>query len=76
MGLEVHTASVVYIAKSQGEPKGGDDAKEARVYTLEELPMDQLVNAMVGSLPLVKDFEEKEVVWLTSKLSFITCYLQ
>ena len=38
-----HTASVVFIAKAKGEPKGGDDAKEAKLYTLEEIPMDQLV---------------------------------
>ena len=38
-----HTASVVFIAKSQGQPQGGDDAKEAKLYTLEEIPMDQLV---------------------------------
>ncbi len=38
-----HTASVVFIAKAQGQPKGGDDAKEAKLYALEEIPMDQLV---------------------------------
>ena len=38
-----HTASVVFIAKSQGQPQGGDDAKEAKLYTLEEIPMNQLV---------------------------------
>jgi 8-oxo-dGTP diphosphatase len=38
-----HTASVVFIAKAKGQPKGGDDAKEAKLYTLEEIPMDQLV---------------------------------
>jgi 8-oxo-dGTP diphosphatase len=38
-----HTASVVFIARSQGEPKGGDDAKEAKLYALEEIPLDQLV---------------------------------
>ena len=38
-----HTASVVFIAKAQGEPKGGDDAKHAKLYPLEEIPMDQLV---------------------------------
>lgn len=38
-----HTASVVYIAKAQGEPKGGDDAKHAKLYALEEIPMDKLV---------------------------------
>lgn len=38
-----HTASVVFIAKAQGQPKGGDDAKDAKLYALEEIPMDQLV---------------------------------
>jgi 8-oxo-dGTP diphosphatase len=38
-----HTASVVFIAKAKGQPKGGDDAKEAKLYTLEEIPMDLLV---------------------------------
>ena len=38
-----HTASVVFIARAQGEPKGGDDAKQAKCFALEEIPMDQLV---------------------------------
>ena len=38
-----HTASVVFVAQAQGQPKGGDDAKEAKLYALEEIPMDQLV---------------------------------
>ena len=38
-----HTASVVYVAKSKGKPKGGDDAKEADLYTLGEIPLDKLV---------------------------------
>ena len=38
-----HTASVVFIVKAQGQPQGGDDAKTAKVYALEEIPMDQLV---------------------------------
>lgn len=38
-----HTASVVFIVQAQGQPKGGDDAKEAKLYALEEIPMDQLV---------------------------------
>ncbi len=38
-----HTASVVFVAQAQGQPKGGDDAKEAKLYPLEEIPMDQLV---------------------------------
>ena len=38
-----HTASVVFIAKAQGQPHGGDDAKDAKLYALEEIPMKQLV---------------------------------
>jgi 8-oxo-dGTP diphosphatase len=38
-----HTASVVFVAKAQGQPQGGDDAKTAKVYALEEIPMDRLV---------------------------------
>jgi 8-oxo-dGTP diphosphatase len=38
-----HTASVVFIVKAQGHPRAGDDAKETKLYTLEEIPMEQLV---------------------------------
>ena len=38
-----HTASAVFIVKAQGVPCAGDDAKEARLYPLEEIPMDKLV---------------------------------
>jgi len=38
-----HTASVVYVVQAQGQPKGGDDAKEAKLYTLKEIPFDELV---------------------------------
>jgi 8-oxo-dGTP diphosphatase len=38
-----HTASVVYICKAEGTPKGLDDAKEAIVYKKEEIPFDKLV---------------------------------
>ena len=38
-----HTASVVYVAKAKGEPKGGDDAKEAKLYSLDAIPMEKLV---------------------------------
>lgn len=38
-----HTASVVFVVKAHGQPKGGDDAKDAKLYALEEIPMDQLV---------------------------------
>ncbi len=38
-----HTITTVFIARAVGEPKGADDAAEARLFTLEELPFDQLV---------------------------------
>ncbi len=38
-----HTVSVVYICRAEGIPKGLDDAKEAIVYTKEEIPFDKLV---------------------------------
>lgn len=41
-----HTISTVYLAKANGEPKGADDAAEARAFDLDALP------------PLVFDHEE------------------
>lgn len=38
-----HTASIVYICKAEGDPKGLDDAKEAIVYRKDEIPFDKLV---------------------------------
>lgn len=38
-----HTASVVYIAKASGIPQGGDDAKVAKVYALDAIPLEKLV---------------------------------
>ena len=38
-----HTASAVYVARAEGEPKAGDDAKEAYVYTLDAIPFEKLV---------------------------------
>ena len=35
-----HTVSTVYIATAQGEPKGADDAAEARTFPLDALPKD------------------------------------
>ena len=33
-----HTISTVYLATADGEPKGGDDAAEARAFAWTELP--------------------------------------
>lgn len=38
-----HTVSIVYVCKAYGTPKGDDDAKEAFVYALDDLPLDRLV---------------------------------
>jgi len=38
-----HTASVVYICRAEGIPKGLDDAKEAIVYSKEKIPFEKLV---------------------------------
>jgi 8-oxo-dGTP diphosphatase len=34
-----HTVSVVYEVEAQGEPRGGDDAAEARAFSLDRLPV-------------------------------------
>lgn len=36
--LRLHTISTVFIADAEGEPKGGDDAKNARIFNIKELP--------------------------------------
>lgn len=33
-----HVASVVFVATAEGEPRGGDDARHARVFPWEALP--------------------------------------
>jgi 8-oxo-dGTP diphosphatase len=33
-----HTVSVVFIGRADGEPRGADDAAEARAFLPEELP--------------------------------------
>ena len=33
-----HTISTVYLARATGEPRGADDAAEARVFAYDELP--------------------------------------
>lgn len=38
-----HTVSIVFVCRAFGEPKGGDDAKEARVFKLEEIPFEKIV---------------------------------
>ena len=38
-----HVVSVVFVLDAYGEPKGGDDAKEALVFPIEDLPFDKIV---------------------------------
>ena len=33
-----HTASVVFVATAEGEPRGGDDAGDAQAFALSQLP--------------------------------------
>jgi 8-oxo-dGTP diphosphatase len=35
-----HTVGMVFIARASGQPKGGDDAAEARIFPLDALPSD------------------------------------
>lgn len=35
-----HNISTVFIAQAEGEPRAGDDAKEAEIFTLKNLPRD------------------------------------
>ena len=38
-----HVASVVYVCKAYGTPRGADDAKEAMLVKLEDLELDKLM---------------------------------
>ena len=38
-----HCVSIVYVCKAFGIPVGADDAKEAFVYPLDDIPYDKLV---------------------------------
>lgn len=48
-----HTVSIVFICKAFGVPKAQDDAKEVKIYKLEELPFDKLV---FDHAKILKDF--------------------
>ncbi len=37
-----HTVSCTFVCKAYGSPKGGDDAKEAKIYKLEDIPFEKL----------------------------------
>jgi len=38
-----HTASVIYVCKAEGVPRGLDDAKEAIVFKKDDIPFERLV---------------------------------
>jgi 8-oxo-dGTP diphosphatase len=38
-----HVVSVVFVGHAVGEPKASSDAKEAKIYKLEEIPWEKLV---------------------------------
>ena len=48
-----HVVSVVFILDAYGEPKGGDDAKKAVVFPIEDLPFDKIV---FDHAKILKDF--------------------
>ncbi len=48
-----HVVSVVFVLDACGEPRGGDDAKKAVVFPLEDLPFDKIV---FDHAKILKDF--------------------
>lgn len=48
-----HTASCVFVCSAKGYPKASDDAKEAYIYKLEEIPFEKLV---FDHKKILKDF--------------------
>lgn len=38
-----HTVSITFVCKAYGEPKAQSDAKEVKVFKIEEIPFDKLV---------------------------------
>jgi 8-oxo-dGTP diphosphatase len=48
-----HVVSVVFVLDAFGEPKGGDDAKKAVVFPIEDLPFDKIV---FDHARILKDF--------------------
>jgi len=48
-----HVVSVVFVLDAYGEPVGGDDAKKALVFPIEDLPFDKIV---FDHAKILKDF--------------------
>lgn len=38
-----HVVSVVFVGDAEGEPKAGSDAKEVKIFRLEDIPLERLV---------------------------------
>ncbi len=38
-----HVVSVVFVGDAEGEPKAGSDAKNVRIFSLEDIPLEKLV---------------------------------
>jgi len=36
--IRMHTISTVFVAKAWGEPRGADDAKQAKLFKIDDLP--------------------------------------
>ncbi len=51
-----HTASVVFVCKAYGQPTASSDAKEVKIYKLEEIPFDKLV---FDHAKILKDYIER-----------------
>jgi 8-oxo-dGTP diphosphatase len=49
----MHTASAVFVCRAEDLPKAGDDAKEAMLIKLEEIPWNKLV---FDHAQILKDF--------------------
>ncbi|MEO2083323.1 MAG: NUDIX hydrolase [Desulfurobacteriaceae bacterium] len=56
-----HTVSVVFECVARGEPEGSDDAKVARIYSYDKIPLDKLV---FDHRKIVEDYlSNPEAVW-------------
>ena len=51
-----HTISIVFLATAEGEPKAADDAKDARMFNLGELPD----NMALDHAEILDDFLKKK----------------
>jgi 8-oxo-dGTP diphosphatase len=47
-----HMISVVFVARAEGKPKGGDDAREAEAFSPDQLPE----NIVFDHLQIIRDY--------------------